>query len=117
MDLDELTAVASEGVYFSYVAGAAAVMLRRTFMSGGLVIDNHRTTLPTQKVSRFSEERSVSFLTGTEQLGGGERAGGPRLRRAAWPWFEYARGHGGRLPGGTTDPFQLREDGPGDSAS
>ena len=50
MDADKLAEVASEGGYFAYVAGTAAMMLRLSPVSGGLVIDNYRTTLPTQKV-------------------------------------------------------------------
>ena len=42
--------LAKQGGYFSYVAGTAAVMLRRCTFSGGLVIHNTSTTLPAQKV-------------------------------------------------------------------
>ena len=105
--------LAKQGGYFSYVAGTAAVMLRRCTFSGGLVIHNTSTTLPAQKVSSWLKSRTSYLGTGSEQLGRGQRAGCASLRRLARSEYDSRGGHGGGLPGGAPHALQLRPDGPG----
>ena len=52
MEIADLERCASEGSFFSYIAGTAAVMLQKygsCMQAHGVTIDNYRTTLPMRK--------------------------------------------------------------------